>query len=45
MLGYWLFDAASPEPQGAARGGSQVAGESASAPRALAKAISVALRP
>ncbi len=45
MLGYWLFDAASPEPQGAAHGGSKGACGGAAAPRALAKAISGALRP
>ena len=43
MLGYWLFDAASPEPQGATHGGSMAAGTNAAAPRPLAEAIRVAL--
>jgi len=45
MLGYWLFDADSSEPQGAAHGSPIVADTTASAPRPLAYAVSVALKP
>ena len=45
MLGYWLFDAESSEPQGAAYGSAMVAGTTASAPGPLAHAIRVALKP
>jgi hypothetical protein len=44
-LGCWLFDADSSEPQGAGHGSPIVAGTTASAPRPLAQAISVALDP
>jgi hypothetical protein len=45
MLGYWLFDADSSEPQGAAHGSPIVAGTTALTPRPLAEAISVTLKP
>ena len=45
MLGYWLFDADSPEPQGAGHGSPVVTGTTASAPQPLAHANSVAPNP
>jgi hypothetical protein len=45
MLGYWLFDADSSEPQGAAHGSPVGAGTTALTPRPLAQAISVAPKP
>ena len=45
MLGYWLFDADSSEPQGAGHGSPMPAGTTAFAPRPLAHTISVAPKP
>ena len=44
-LGYWLFDADNSEPQDTAHGSPILADATASAPRPLAHAISVALKP
>jgi hypothetical protein len=45
MLGYWLFDADSAEPQGTAHGSPILAGTTALVPPPIAQAISVALKP
>ena len=45
VLGYWLFDADSSDPQGAGHGSPVVPGTTAVAPRPLAQAISVAPKP
>jgi hypothetical protein len=45
VLGFWLFDADSSEPQGAADGSPVVPGRTAVAPGPLSQAISVAPKP
>ena len=45
MLGHWLFDADSSDPQGAAHGSPIVATPTALAPRRPAQAISIAREP